>query len=98
LLDSAAAGEPVARFLVDTWVGFGLEVGAIGIALLVFSRRAQAAIGLVWAVIAIEVARGIVFDVYMFGRGHDPKVFAPWFVIHGVIIVTGLLALRRSSS
>ena len=29
----ASAGDPLARFLVDTWVTFGLEIGAIGVAL-----------------------------------------------------------------
>jgi hypothetical protein len=94
-LSSEAAGDPLARFLVDTWVGFGLESAAIGIGLLVASRAASLAKPLVWTVLAIELAKGIIFDVYMIMRGYDALGFAVWIVIHSIIIVTGMLALRK---
>ena len=34
-LARASEGDPTARFLVDTWITFGLEVGAIGAALVI---------------------------------------------------------------
>ena len=37
-LAQASEGDPMARFLVDTWITFGLEIGAIGIVLLIASR------------------------------------------------------------
>jgi hypothetical protein len=92
----ASLGEPVARFLVDTWITFGLEVGAIGGALLIASRSALQARALVWAVIGVEVMRGIVNDMYMYWRGYDFTVLAIWIVIHTAIIVTGLFALRSA--
>lgn len=95
-LSSEAAGEPLARFLVDTWVGFGLESAAIGTGLLVASRSAALAKALVWTVIAIELAKGIIFDIYMIIRGYDIPGFVIWIVIHAIIIGTGLLALRRA--
>ena len=93
-LDQAAAGDPLARFLVDTWVTFGLEVGAIGVVLLLAARQAEQSKVLVWTIIAIELARGIVADIYMISRGNDLTVAAIWIVIHSVVIITGLLVLR----
>src|SRR6266545_7318370 len=62
-LARASEGDPTARFLVDTWVTFGLEVGAIGAALVIASRTPEQAKVLVWAVIGIELARGVANDV-----------------------------------
>jgi hypothetical protein len=98
-LTLADAGDPIARFLVDTWVIFGLEVGGIGVALLLASRMAHEAKSLVWAVIAVELSRGIIADLwYLTTRGDHFSVMGPWLVIHTAIIVTGALALRRDSS
>jgi hypothetical protein len=93
----ASAGDPLARFLVDTWVTFGLEIGAIGVALVVASRTPEQGRLLVWAIIAIELARGIANDVYMIARGYDVTVFIIWIVIHSVVILTGLRALGRTA-
>jgi len=94
-LERAASGEPTARFLVDTWVGFGLEVFAVGIGLLAASRSPASARVLVWTVIGVELARGIVYDLYMLSQGYPLNVYGPWIVIHSVVIATGLVALRR---
>jgi hypothetical protein len=94
----AAAGDPLARFLVDTWVTFGLEVGAIGVAALVATRLALDLRALVLTIIAIEIGRGIVADVYMLARGQAAPVLVVWLVIHASLIVTGLRVLRRSAA
>jgi len=85
-------------FLVDTWVTFGLEVGAIGLATLSASRHPDQARALIWTIIGIELARGIIADIYAAARGNKLPVLAVWFVIHTIVIVTGLLALRRPRS
>ena len=95
VLAQAALGDTTARFLVDTWITFGLEIGAIGAALLVFSRRPAEAKALVWTIIGIELTRGITNDIYMIASGYDTTVFAVWIVIHTAIIATALFALRR---
>jgi hypothetical protein len=95
VLDRAAAGDPTARLVVDTWVGFGLETGAVGAVLLIASRRPELAKPLVWTVIAIELLRGLAFDSYMIARGYPPATFFVWIVIHIVIIASGLLLLRN---
>jgi hypothetical protein len=97
-LAAEATGDPLARFLVDTWVGFGLESAAIGIGLLVASRFPSLAGPLVWTVIVIEVAKGIIFDVYMIMRGYELFGFVVWIIIHSIIIATGWRALKSSAS
>ena len=96
-LSLEASGDPLARFLVDTWVGFGLESAAIGIGLLVASRWPSLAGPLVWTVIVIEVAKGIIFDVYMISRGYEVFGFVVWIIIHSIIIATGWVALRKGN-
>jgi hypothetical protein len=70
-----------------------VEIGAIGVALVVASRTPEQAKVLVWTIIAIELARGIANDVYMIARGYNATVFVIWIVIHTVVILTGLRAL-----
>ena len=93
-LDQAAAGDPVALFLVDTWTTFGLEVASVGVMVLVASRRAELAKGVVLTVLAIEVGRGLVLDGYMIARGIHVAGYAVWIAIHSLVILTGLRALR----
>lgn len=98
ILQQAAAGDAVARFTVDTWVMFGLELGAIGVALVVASRYVERAAPLVWTVMAIELTRGIIDDIYMIAVGYEPAGYVVWIVIHSVIIAAGYLALRRAGA
>ncbi|MSR05668.1 MAG: hypothetical protein EXR93_01155 [Gemmatimonadetes bacterium] len=95
-LELAASGDALARFVVDTWVIFGLEVGAVGVGLLVASRMPHQARALVWTIIAIEVGRGLIADAYSIARGNDVTVPAVWVVLHSIVIVTGLWVLRGS--
>ena len=95
-LEQASAGEPVATFLVDTWLIFGLEVLAIGVCLLIASRRQAWAAGVVWTVIAIELSRGIVADSIMIARGIEVAGYLVWIAIHSMVIVTGLRAIRAA--
>jgi hypothetical protein len=95
-LDQAAAGEPLAKFLVDTWLAFGIEMGVIGVALISFAKAPQRATGLVWAVLGIELLKGPVYDIYMLMEGYDTTTFAVWIVVHTVIIVSGLVALKKA--
>ena len=95
-LDDAASGNPMAMFLVDTWVTFGLEVGAIGVVLLFASRVPEKARILVWLIIAIEVGRGLIADTYMISRGHPLPALLVWLALHSLVILTGWYALQRS--
>jgi hypothetical protein len=93
-LSKAAAGDTLARFVVDTWTIFGLEVGAVGVMLLIATRRRELAAGAIWTVLAIEVGRGLIADTYMIARGIHVGGYLVWIVIHSVVIVTGVMALR----
>jgi hypothetical protein len=97
-LARAAAGDATARFLVDTWVTFALEVGAIGVVLLFASGIPERAKILVWTIIAIELSRGIVADVYLIARGEPLNVLVPWLFIHTAVIVSGLAVVRAKRS
>jgi len=95
-LARADAGDPVARFLVDTWLIFGLELLAVGVCLLIAARHRALAAGVVWTVIAIETSRGILADSIMIARGTEVAGYLVWVVIHTTVIVTGLRAIRAA--
>ena len=94
--DLASAGDPLARFLVDTWIAFGLEVGVIGAGLLIASRMPEQAKVLVRTVIGIELVKGPAYDIYMILQGYDVTAYVIWIAIHSVIITTGVFSLRSA--
>lgn len=97
-LDAADAGDPIAEFLVDTWTTFGIEVGAVGVALLAAATRPRYAWGVAATVIGIELTRGILNDVIFIARGIEVGGYLVWIAIHSAVIVTGLVAMRHSST
>ena len=96
ILEHAAAGDPTANFVLDTWVVLGLLLGVIGAALLIASRIPARAIVLVWTVIGSELVWGIGSDLYKLARGYAAPVPIVWILIHSVIILTGIAALRKA--
>jgi hypothetical protein len=97
-LERYAAGDALAKFVVDTWVILGLAMASIGIGLLIASRAPEQAKSLVRTVIGLELIWGIGSDVYQLARGYEMQAIVIWIVIHLIIISTGILALRSSSS
>ena len=93
VLARAAQGDATARFVVDTWLMFGLYMGAVGIALLVASRTPDQAVSLAWAVIGLEAIGGIGIDVYKLARGYRRAPPVVWIMIHAIVIVSGLMCL-----
>ena len=98
ILELATSGNPVAQFVVDTWVVLGLLLGAIGLTLLIASRAPTKATVLIWMVIGCELIWGIGSDLYKLARGYPLHVSGPWILIHSIIILTGILVLRRLPS
>jgi hypothetical protein len=47
-------------------------------------------------VLVFEVLRGIANDLYMIARGIEVPGYLIWVVIHSIVIVTGILALRSA--
>jgi|ERR1041385_1808642 hypothetical protein len=95
VLSRAAAGDPLARFVLDTWTMFGLYIGAFGISLLVASPYPTSASALAWAAIALELIGGIGIDVYKLTRGYKFAAPLVWIAIHTAVIVTGLIVLGK---
>ena len=94
-LEKADMGDPLASFVVDSWVTYGIMLGVIGTALLIASRMPVQARVLIITVIGLEMG-GIIVDLYKWSRGYPWNEEVIWIVIHSVIIVAGLLALRKS--
>ncbi len=92
-LDAASDGDPLAEFVVDTWIGFGLEVAVVGVLLLTASVVTRLAVGVAWTAIGMELTRGLLWDSYMLANGYDAAVFVPWLFMHIAIIATGVYAL-----
>lgn len=78
------------ELLIDAWVMFGLELGVIGVMLILFSRIPFQVLSLVYTVIGLEIVRGILDDVYMMVRGYSVGFYLGFITIHLLIIVTGL--------
>jgi BphX-like protein len=95
VLARAAAGDPTASFVVDTWVTLGIWYGVLGTAVLIASRIPAQAAALVWTIIGWELG-GIVIDIYKVARGYDLGAPVTWMVIHSVLIVAGLSLLRKA--
>ena len=93
-LDRARAGDELAEFTVDTWTFFGLEILAVGVVLLLATRWSQLAPGAIATVLAIEVSRGIVADLYQVARGVHVAGYLVWVAIHTTVLLTGILCLR----
>jgi len=98
VLDRAAAGDPTASLLVDTWVTLGLEFAGVGVALLIAANFAVQAAPLVWTILGIELVRGIGTDVYMLARGYDSTPHVVWIAVHAIILATGIRCLRREAA
>jgi BphX-like protein len=97
VLARASAGDATANFVVDTWVTLGIWYGVLGTAVLIASRIPEQARVLVWTIIGWELG-GIVIDIYKVARGYDLAAPVTWMVIHAIIVVAGLLVLRRAQA
>lgn len=95
-LDKADHGDALAKFVIDTWTTFALEVLAVGVILLVASRRGDLARGAIYTVLAIEISRGLIADSYMIARGIHVGGYLIWIAIHATVLITGILALRTA--
>ena len=93
-LERADRGDDLAEFVVDTWTFFGLEILAVGLILLLAIRRGELALGAIYTVLAIELSRGIVADLYQIARGVNVGGYAVWVAVHTTVLLTGIHCLR----
>jgi hypothetical protein len=82
-------------FPIDPGILFGLELGLIGLMLIVASRAPFQALSLVYPIIAIEVVRNILNDFEMMGPDNSLGFYTIFIVIHLLILVIGTAFLQQ---
>lgn len=92
----APTGGVAFRALLDYTLMFGLDLFVIGAFLLGATRAPQRYVPVVWLVIALEVVRGILDDLYMLARGYSAPLYVGFIVLHVIIIVTGIVSVRQA--
>ena len=91
----APLGGVAYHALLDYSFMFGLDMLVIGVYLLYASRRPRQHLTLVGLLVALEVVRGILDDLYMIARGYNPAFMAGFIVLHLLIIVPGIAFARQ---
>jgi hypothetical protein len=86
---------PTFGLLIDTEVIFRLELGMIGLMLIVASRTPGQALKLVYPIIVLEVVRGILADIDMIRREYSAGFYIAFVSIHLLILVAGLAFLKH---
>ena len=96
-LDGPAGGVTY-HALLDFSFMFGLDLLVTGVYLLYASASPERHLSLVGLVVALEVVRGILDDLYMIARGYGAPFYLGFIVLHIAIIGTGLLFARRAAA
>jgi hypothetical protein len=94
-LDRAAAGDVLAKLLADSWLTIGIDYAALGIALLLASRKPESSASLILGILVFELIRGIGIASYMIIQGYEPSPQIFFVILHTVVIVTGVVVLRN---
>ena len=77
---------------------FGLDLLVIGGFLLYASRQPQKYIALVWLVIALEIVRGIMDDLYMIVQGYNAAFMLGFIILHLLVIIPGAAFTREAAN
>jgi len=87
------------KALIDWMFTFGLDLLVTGGVLVYAARDPLRHSILVQLLIALEVVRGVLDDIYYVSRGYAPAGFYVGFVaVHLIIIVTGVVLLRQATA
>jgi hypothetical protein len=81
--------------LLDFSFMFGLDLIVTGAYLLFVSRDPLKNISIVWLVVALEIVRGILDDLYMISQGYGAPFYIGFIVLHLTIIITGVRFARQ---
>lgn len=93
-----AVGGPAWNGFVDYLFMFGLEEIVLGAFLIaVASMRPARYAPLVWLLVAFSVIRGIGHDLYMIASGYSIITNLVFVALHGAIIVSGVIIVRRAT-
>lgn len=90
------ASANVTRAFADGWGYAVFEVFGMGLFLLWASRKPADNLSIVWLTVWLEVLHGIGYSVYLIAKGFDPLVTGGFVIASLVIIVTGVLLVRRT--
>lgn len=88
-------GEALQAF-IDGWSPFAFEILGIGTFALWASRNPRRYLGAVWLLVWLELLHGVFDDIYLISRGYDLVGYLVFIVIHLIIIVTGIIAVREA--
>ncbi len=94
-LDRAASGDILAKLLADSWLTVGVDYAALGLGLLLASRKPESAESLIRAILLFELIRGIGIASYMIIQGYEPAPQIFFVILHTAVIVTGIIVLRN---
>lgn len=81
---------------IDGWSPFAFEVLGLATFMLWASRNPGRFLGAVWLIIWLELLHGVVDDIYLIARGYDPVGYTIFIMIHLIIIITGVLFVRKA--
>lgn len=79
----------------DAWLVFIFELGVLGIFCIVAAKNPIQHYIVAWLVIFAEVFRGVIADLVWISRGYEASRYIGFIAIHLVIIITGIIFLRR---
>jgi hypothetical protein len=80
--------------LLDFSFMFGLDLIVTGVFMLWASRDPLNNLSIVWLVVALEIVRGILDDLYMISQGYAAPFYIGFIVLHLTIIITGVRFAR----
>ena len=92
------ASDQVVKAFVIGWSPFAFEIVGLGTFMLWASRNAGKYLGAVWLIVWLELLHGVVDDVYLIANGFSAAEYIPFIVIHVIIIVTGIWAVRQAQA
>lgn len=85
---------PVFGSALDLGGVFGLELGLIGLMLIVAAHAPFQALSLVYPIIVLEVARGVLNDIDMLRWDNSILFYVIFIIIHLLILVSGVAFLQ----
>ena len=91
----APIGGTAHQGFLDYTMLFGLDLLVLGAFLIGASFRPAQGRILAWLAITLSIVRGILDDVYMIAVGYPVPMFLGFIALHAVVILTGVIALRR---
>ena len=94
----APVGSVAYRAILDFSFMFGLDLLVTGGFLFYASRQPYKHIPLVWLIVALELVRGILDDLYMIWRGYNVAFMLGFIVLHLVVIGTGVAFVRQAQT